>query len=226
MKYDKIKKATFISRPNRFVAYVNVDGEEIACHVKNTGRCRELLVEGAEVYLEESDNPERKYKYSLVTVRKGDRLVNMDSQAPNKMVGEWLKSGGLFQNIKMLKAESTYKKSRFDFYCEYEDKKAFIEVKGVTLERNGVVLFPDAPTLRGTKHINELIDCMNEGYEAYIIFVIQMENVLYFTPSRDNDPDFSQALTRAADRGVNVIAVDSVVTNETIIINNRVDVKL
>lgn len=226
MKYAKIKKASFISRPNRFVAYVDIDGEETACHVKNTGRCRELLTSGADVYLEESDNPQRKYKYSLVTVRKGERLVNMDSQAPNKMVGEWLRKGGLFKDIKLLKAECTYKKSRFDFYCEYEDKKAFIEVKGVTLERDGVVLFPDAPTERGTKHINELVECMNEGYEAYIIFAVQMENVLYFTPSKDNDPKFSEALIRAAEKGVNIIALDSTVSEESIIINNRIDVKL
>ncbi len=226
MKYDKIKKATFISRPNRFVANVNTDGEEIACHVKNTGRCRELLVSGAEVFLEESDNPERKYKYSLVTVRKGDRLVNMDSQAPNKMVAEWLKGCGLFKDIKLLKAECTYRKSRFDFYCEYGDKKAFIEVKGVTLENDGVVSFPDAPTGRGTKHVNELIDCMSEGYEAYIIFVVQMKDVLYFTPNDSNDPEFSGALRKAADRGVKIIAVDSIVTEESIIINDKIKVKL
>ncbi len=226
MKYAKIKKAKFIERPNRFVAYVSLDGETLACHVKNTGRCRELLVPGAEVYLEESDNPARKYKYSLVTVKKGERLVNMDSQSPNKMVGEWLSKGGLFSDIKLLKAESTYKKSRFDFYCEYGDKKAFIEVKGVTLEREGAVLFPDAPTERGTKHINELIECMSEGYEAYIIFVVQMKNVLYFTPSYDNDPKFSSALKRAAEKGVKIIAVDSLITENSAEICDKIVVKL
>ncbi|MBQ7295839.1 MAG: DNA/RNA nuclease SfsA [Clostridia bacterium] len=226
MTYSKIKKATFISRPNRFVAYVNIDGEETACHVKNTGRCRELLVPGAEVYLEVSDNPARKYKHSLVAVRKGERLVNMDSQAPNKMVGEWLEGSGMFQNIRLLKAESTYKKSRFDFYCEYEDKKAFIEVKGVTLENYGVVSFPDAPTERGTKHINELMECMGEGYEAYIIFVVQMKDVLYFTPNEDHDPAFAKALRKAAKCGVNIIAVDSDINESSAVIKDRVEVRL
>ncbi len=226
MKYSKIKKASFISRPNRFVAYVDIDGEEIACHVKNTGRCRELLTKGAEVYLEESDNAERKYKYSLVTVRKGNRLVNMDSQAPNKVVGEWLRGGGLFSDITLLKAESTYKKSRFDFYCEHGNKKAFIEVKGVTLENEGVVSFPDAPTERGTKHLNELIECMNEGYEAYVIFVVQMKNVLYFTPNEDHDPKFAEALRRAAKSGVNIIALDCTVSEDSVFIGDRVEVRL
>lgn len=226
MKYNKIKKARFISRPNRFVAFVDIDGEETACHVKNTGRCRELLTEGAEVYLEESDNAARKYKYSLVTVRKGARLINMDSQAPNKVVGEWLRGGELFGDITLLKAESTYKKSRFDFYCEHGGKKAFIEVKGVTLENDAVVSFPDAPTERGTRHLNELIDCMSEGYEAYVIFVVQMKDVLYFTPNADHDPKFSEALRRAAKEGVNVIALDCTVKEDSVVISGRVEVKL
>lgn len=226
MKYNKIKKASFISRPNRFVAYVDIDGEEIACHVKNTGRCRELLTEGAEVYLEESDNPDRKYKYSLVTVKKGDKLVNMDSQAPNKVVGEWLRSSEFFSNITLLKAESTYKKSRFDFYCEYANKKAFIEVKGVTLENEGVVSFPDAPTERGTKHLNELVECMNDGYEAYVVFVIQMKDVLYFTPNQGHDPKFAEALRRAAKSGVNIIALDCAVTEDSVDIRDKVEVRL
>lgn len=226
MKYSKIVKGKFISRPNRFVAYVNIDGEEIACHVKNTGRCRELLVEGTEVFLEQSDKETRKYKYSLVTVRKGERLVNMDSQAPNKVVGEWLENSGLFPNIKLLRPETTYKKSRFDFYCEYEDKKAFIEVKGVTLENNGVVSFPDAPTQRGTKHVNELIDCINDGYEAYIIFVVQMDNVLYFTPNHINDPEFAVALKKAEKSDVNILAVDCCVTQDSVFIKDTVKVNL
>lgn len=226
MKYAKIEKASFISRPNRFVAYVNVDGEEIACHVKNTGRCRELLTQGAEVYLEESDNAERKYKYSLVTVKKGDRLVNMDSQAPNKVVGEWLRSGGLFSDITLLKAESTYKKSRFDFYCEHGEKKAFIEVKGVTLENEGVVSFPDAPTERGRKHLNELIECINDGYEAYVVFVVQMKDVLYFMPNEDHDPRFAEALRKAEKAGVNIIALDCTVSEDSVVIGDRVEVRL
>lgn len=226
MKYNKIVKAEFIERPNRFVAKVRFEGEEIYCHVKNTGRCRELLRPGAEVYLEDSENPNRKYRYSLVTVKKGERLVNMDSQAPNKAVGEWLKNGGLFKNISLLKPEKTYGSSRFDFYCEYEDKKAFIEVKGVTLENDNVVSFPDAPTERGARHVGELIGCMNEGYEAYIIFVIQMKGVLHFTPNEAHDPAFASVLRRAKEMGVNIIAVDCRVTPEEMVIEDFVKVQV
>lgn len=226
MKYDKIVKAKFINRPNRFVANVDINGEEISCHVKNTGRCRELLINGADVFLQESDNPSRKYKYSLVTVKKGERLVNMDSQAPNKIVGEWLKNGGLFSDITLLKPETTYKNSRFDFYCEHGDKKTFIEVKGVTLENDGVVSFPDAPTKRGTKHINELIECMDDGYEVYVVFVVQMKDVLYFKPNEENDPDFANALKKAQNSGVGIIALDCLVTEDSIIANDKIEVQI
>lgn len=226
MKYNKTVKAVFLERPNRFVAKVCLDGEEIYCHVKNTGRCRELLRPGADVWLEDSENPKRKYRYSLVTVRKGDRLVNMDSQAPNKAVGEWLGNAGLFRDIKLLKAEKTYGKSRFDFYCEYEDKKAFIEVKGVTLENDNAVSFPDAPTERGARHICELMECIKEGYEAYIIFVVQMKEVLYFEPNAVNDPVFASALRDASLKGVNIIAVDCQVTDKEMLIKDFVPVKL
>lgn len=226
MKYNKTVKAVFLERPNRFVAKVNLDGEEIYCHVKNTGRCRELLVPGAQVWLEDSENPNRKYRYSLVTVRKGDRLVNMDSQAPNKAVGEWLKNAGLFDDIRVLKAESRYGTSRFDFYCEYEDKKAYIEVKGVTLENDNIVSFPDAPTERGARHVSELIECIKDGYEAYIIFVVQMKNVLHFEPNAVNDPAFAEALKRAEKEGVNVIAVDCSVSETEMVIEDFVSVKI
>ncbi len=226
MKYNKTVKAKFIERPNRFVAKVNLNGEEIFCHVKNTGRCRELLVPGAEVWLEDSENPNRKYRYSLVTVRKGNRLVNMDSQAPNKAVGEWLKNGGLFKDIHILKAESKYGTSRFDFYCEYEDKKAYIEVKGVTLENDNVVSFPDAPTERGARHVCELIDCIKDGYEAYIIFVVQMKNVLYFEPNAVNDPAFAEALKKAEKEGVHIVVVDCSVSDMEMVIEDFVDVKV
>lgn len=225
MKYNKTVKATFIERPNRFVAKVNLDGEEIYCHVKNTGRCRELLQPGVDVWLEDSENPNRKYRYSLVGVRKGDRMVNMDSQAPNKAVGEWLKNESLFKDIKLLKPESRYGSSRFDFYCEYEDKKAFIEVKGVTLENDGVVSFPDAPTERGARHVSELIECIKDGYEAYIIFVIQMKNVLCFEPNEDHDPVFAKTLRKAQQEGVNIIAVDCFVSDSEMIIEDPVQVK-
>ena len=226
MKYNKIVKAEFIERPNRFVAKVRLDGEEIFCHVKNTGRCRELLHSGAEIYLEDSENPQRKYRYSLVTVRKGERLVNMDSQAPNKAVGEWLKNGGLFSDIKLLKPESRYGSSRFDFYCEYGDKKAYIEVKGVTLENDNIVSFPDAPTERGARHVSELAECIKEGYEAYIIFVIQMKDALYFTPNESHDPNFAAALKKAQGEGVKVIAVDCLVSEDEMQIKDFVQVKL
>ncbi len=226
MKYNKTVKAVFIERPNRFVAKVKLDGEEIYCHVKNTGRCRELLVPGTAVWLEDSENPKRKYRYSLVTVQKGERLVNMDSQAPNKAVYEWLKNGGLFENITLLKPESRYGSSRFDFYCEYNGRKAFIEVKGVTLENGNIVSFPDAPTERGARHVRELIECMKDGYEAYIIFVIQMKDVLYFTPNEDHDPDFASALRKAQRDGVNIIAVDCNISETEMEIADRTEVKL
>ena len=226
MKYNKIVKAEFIERPNRFVAKVLLDGEELYCHVKNTGRCRELLKPGVEIYLEDSQNPERKYRYSLVTVRKGDRLVNMDSQAPNKAVFEWLKSGGLFDNIKLLKPECKYGSSRFDFYCEYEDRKAYIEVKGVTLENHNIVSFPDAPTERGARHVAELSECIKEGFEAYIIFVVQMKGVLGFQPNAVNDPVFADALRKAYAEGVKIIAVDCEVTPEEMVIEDFVKVQV
>lgn len=226
MKYNKTVKATFIERPNRFVAKVLLDGEEIYCHVKNTGRCKELLVPGAIVWLEDSENPNRKYRYSLVTVKKGDRLVNMDSQVPNKVVGEWLSEGKFFKDIRLLKPECTYGSSRFDFYCEYEDKKAFIEVKGVTLENDNVVSFPDAPTERGTRHAKELAECIKDGFEAYIIFVVQMKNVLYFEPNSVNDPAFAEALKQAESQGVKVLAIDCSVSENEMRAEDFVEVRI
>lgn len=175
MKYNKIVKGKFIERPNRFIAYCDIDGKVEKVHVKNTGRCKELLIEGCTVYLEESDNPNRKTKYSLVAVEKGKRLINMDSQIPNKVVYEALENGliqlpGLNEEITYIKPEQKYHDSRFDIYLETKNKKVFIEIKGVTLEENGVVMFPDAKTERGVKHINELIKAKNDGYECYIFF--------------------------------------------------------
>ena len=226
MKYNNIHKAIFIKRLNRFVAEVELENEKTLCHVKNTGRCKELLKEGATVYLEKSNNPERKYPFSLITVRKGERLVNMDSQAPNKAVYEWLKEGSVFRNITFLKPESTYGKSRFDFYFEYEGRKAYMEVKGVTLENNGVVSFPDAPTERGTRHINELCECVKEGYEAYIMFVVQMKDVKYFTPNAENDPDFADALRKAVDKGVKILCYDCGITEKEMLLKDEVVIKL
>ena len=221
MRYDNIIKGTFIKRLNRFVALCLIDGEAVCCHVKNTGRCGEILIEGAECFLERSDNPGRKYRYSLIAVKKGDRLINIDSQAPNKAVGEFLKNGKLFSDIENLRAEKTFGKSRFDFYFEHSGKKAFLEVKGVTLENDGAVFFPDAPTERGTKHLNELCECIKEGYEAYAFFVVQMKDVRFFSPNDITDSDFSAALRRADKCGVKIICRDCEVTeNEMNIMDN------
>ncbi|WP_313131472.1 DNA/RNA nuclease SfsA [Anaerocolumna sp.] len=226
MKYSKVQAGIFKSRPNRFIAYVEVDGEVKTCHVKNTGRCKELLIPGVTVYLEEQDNPNRKTKYDLIGVQKGNRMINMDSQAPNKVVYEWIQSGGLFSDIKLVKTEKTYGNSRFDLYVETENKKIYIEVKGVTLEEKGIVRFPDAPTERGVKHVKELISCMEEGYEAYIIFVVQMKDVKYFEPNDVTHPAFGQALREAEEKGVHILAVDCDVEADKLNIRDNVMVKL
>lgn len=203
MQYKNICKGRFLRRPNRFIAIVDIEGEEITCHVKNTGRCRELLVEGATVFLEDcGKNTNRKTRYDLIAVYKGRLLVNMDSQAPNKVVGEYLPI--LFPDITMARPETKYNNSRFDFYLETEQKKIFLEVKGVTLEENGVARFPDAPTERGIKHMQELIACMKDGYEAYIIFVIQMEGMKRFEPNIATHPAFGEVLKEAEDAGVKI----------------------
>ena len=210
MKYHHIVKGKFIERPNRFIAYVNVEGEKEnpqKVHVKNTGRCRELLIPGADVYLEKSDNPNRKTKYDLVKVMKGSRLVNMDSQAPNKVVGEWLREKQLYKDTTLVVSEKTYGNSRFDFYVEGDGKKAWIEVKGVTLERDGAALFPDAPSERAVKHVEHLIKAREEGYEAYIILVIQMRYVKYFTPNRETHPQFAEVLEKAEKAGVQILSL-------------------
>ena len=226
MKYKNIVEGIFKERPNRFIAYVDVEGKTEVCHVKNTGRCRELLQEGVTVYLEKAVNPARKYQYSLISVEKGARLVNMDSSAPNKAVYEWLKKEEYFKNVTLIKPESTYGKSRFDFYFEYEGKKAYMEVKGVTLENEGVVSFPDAPTLRGVKHLNELCDCLEDGYEAYVMFVVQMKDVLYFTANGKNDPAFEKALKKSSEKGVKILCYDCEVKTDEMLIKNPVKVSL
>lgn len=233
MQYRTIYEGIFHSRPNRFIAYIDVNGKTEKCHVKNTGRCRELLYDGVRVYVEESVKPERKTKYSLVTVTKGDRLINMDSQAPNKVVHEWLKSEQWISNVVKIKPEYTYGESRVDFYVEAakedgseELRKILIEVKGVTLEENGVVRFPDAPTERGIKHINELVKAVKEGYESYLFFVIQMKDVLYFEPNRITHPEFAESLVNASKEGVQVVAYDCEVTKDSLTIGKRVKVRL
>ncbi len=226
MKYHNITEGRFESRPNRFIAYVNINGQLEKVHVKNTGRCRELLTDNATVYLEKSDNKERSTVYDLVAVKKGERIVNMDSQAPNKAVGEWLLTGELFPDVKEVKAEKTYVNSRFDFYVETKEHKAFVEVKGVTLERDGVVLFPDAPSERAVKHVYELIEAVKEGYEAYIVLVIQMKDVDCFIPNAEMQPEFAKALLDARMAGVRVLAYDCEVTPWSMEIRNPVPVKL
>ncbi len=226
MNYTNIRTGKFIARPNRFIALVEIDGSVETCHVKNTGRCRELLLPGVTLFLQETDNPLRKTRYSVIGVVKGERIINMDSQAPNKAVSEWLQSGSLFRDITYLKAEKTYGNSRFDFYLETTDRKIYMEVKGVTLEENGVVIFPDAPTERGVKHIRELCECAREGYEAFIVFVIQMKDVKYFKPNDVTDPEFGKALRDAARHGVQILAVDCEVSKDRMVIKDSVPVRL
>lgn len=226
MQYGKILPARFLSRPNRFVARVEAEGEELVCHVKNTGRCRELLVPGATVWLEESPNPSRKTKFDLIAVEKGDRLINMDAQAPNKVFGEWAAAGGFREGLTLLRPETTYGSSRFDFYWESSKSRGFVEVKGVTLEEDGVVRFPDAPTLRGVKHLDELVKAREAGYEAAVCFVIQMENVRWFAPNDETHPEFGQALRRAAQAGVEILAMDCAVTPQSLTIGKSVPIRL
>lgn len=223
MKYKNIRKGIFKERPNRFIAHIEIDGKTQVCHVKNTGRCRELLVPDARVYVEENDNPNRKTKFSLIGVEKGNRLINLDSQAPNMVVGEWIKT---FLQVTHVKSEVKYGESRLDFYVETTDKKYFIEVKGVTLEDNGVVRFPDAPTERGIKHMKELVHCLEEGYEACIIFVIQMEDVDYFEPNDKTHKAFGDTLREVSQAGVKILAMDCKVGVDYLEINKEVEVKI
>ena len=224
MKYANIKEGIFIERVNRFIAHIDVDGKVEVCHVKNTGRCKEILVKGCKVFVQEFDSKIRKTKFDLISVYKGNRLINIDSQVPNKMFSEWVKLGNLFKDIKVFKSEVFYKNSRFDFYVEYEDKKAFIEIKGVTLENEGVVLFPDAPTSRGVKHLKELVSAREEGYEAYVIFIVQMEGVKYFSPNYETHKEFGDTLSFCKNNGVNILAFDSVVLKDEIYIKDSVKV--
>lgn len=226
MKYNQIHKGIFIARPNRFIAVVAMDGKEETVHVKNTGRCMELLQEGTEVFLEEAQNPKRKTRFDLIAVRKGNRIVNMDSSAPNKAVQEWLEKGGLFQDIRCIKPEAVFGKSRFDFYIETGKDKIFMEVKGVNLEQENVVSFPDAPSERALKHVGELITAKKQGYQAYILFVIQMRNVDYFIPNAENQPAFAKALREAEQEGVKILAYDCEVGEDAISLCSPVEVRL
>ena len=226
MKYLNMEQARFLERPNRFIAYVETEQGREICHVKNTGRCRELLPPGAIVYVQRNDNQARKTKLDLIGVEKNQYLINMDSQAPNAAVKEWLLEGNLFSKDAKIYAEKKYGESRFDFYIEDGDRKAFMEVKGVTLELDGVCRFPDAPTERGVKHIRELIKCMEDGYEAYILFVIQLSPVKYLEPNDATHKAFGDALREAKEAGVHVLARDCHVTIDSMEIMNEVEVRL
>ncbi|HHY27357.1 MAG TPA: DNA/RNA nuclease SfsA [Desulfitobacterium dehalogenans] len=225
MKYTNIREGKFLSRPNRFIAKVEINGKEEICHVKNTGRCRELLIPGVTVFLQEADFEHRKTKYDLIGVRKGNRLINMDSQVPNKVFREWLEKE-YSQEFQRIKQEHTFQNSRFDFYLEAGERKILVEVKGVTLEEEGVALFPDAPTERGVKHLNELGQAVDAGYEAYVVFIIQMKNVHYFTPNVKTHKAFGEALILAEKKGVKILALDCEVTEDTIEARDFVKVKL
>lgn len=231
MKYNKVVKGRFHSRPNRFIAkvYINQNGEEIleTVHVKNTGRCKELLIPGADVILEESDNKSRKTKYDLICVYKeGLGLVNMDSQAPNKVVKEWLekqKEGisklKFFENISYIKPEYKYGKSRIDFYIEDGKRKILLEVKGVTLEIDGVAYFPDAPTERGVKHIEELAGAIDEGYETYLAYVIQMKGIDRVLPNGVTHPEYKEALEKAVEKGVKILYLGCKMEEDSMVID-------
>ena len=228
MKYNNIKEAIFIKRPNRFIAHVLLGGKEEIVHVKNTGRCREILKEGTKVILEKSNNPNRKTAYSLIAAYKGNTLINIDSQIPNAVVFDGILNNKieLLSGVDYLKREVPYGNSRFDIYFERNSRKGFIEVKGVTLEDNCIAMFPDAPTERGRKHLTEMAHAVSEGYEGYVIFLIQLKGVRYFTPNAEMDPLFAEALRFCTKKGVKALAYDCIVNEDEIVISNEVEVVL
>ena len=221
-----MKRGRFLARPNRFVAHVELEGERVVCHVKNTGRCRELLTSGAAVYLERAENPARKTPYDLIAVEKGDLLINMDAQAPNKVFGEWAAAGRFLPGLTALRPEFTWEDSRFDFRLEDHRGPCFVEVKGVTLEQDGLALFPDAPTERGVKHLRGLRRAVERGYRAAVFFVVQMKGPRLFRPNDGTHPAFGQALREAAAAGVGVYAWDCAVTPESLTLDAPVEVAL
>lgn len=225
MQYENMVPGIFLARPNRFIAHVEINGQVEICHVKNTGRCRELLPRGARVWCQKSGNPNRKTKFDLITVRKGSRLINMDSQAPNAAAQEWLLEGGLGK-IESLKPETFHGDSRFDFSFTKDERPCFLEVKGVTLESSGVCAFPDAPTERGARHLRELTQAVKDGFGAYVLFVIQMADVKYLHPNDATDPAFGAALREAAAAGVQILAMDCLVAEDSMVIRQPVEVRL
>ena len=224
MQYGTVVQGRFLARPNRFIARVETAAGEEICHVKNTGRCRELLVPGAEVVLAVSDNPARKTKCDLVAVYKGGRLINMDSQAPNHVAAEGLPR--LIPGLTLLRPETRFGDSRLDFYWEAGEKRGFVEVKGVTLEEDGHARFPDAPTERGVKHLHELMRAVAEGHRATVFFVLQMAGMTDFAPNDDTHPAFGAALRQAAEAGVHVAAYGCRVTPDTLELDRPVPVIL
>lgn len=234
MRYDNILPAVFLARPNRFIAHVALNGETVVCHVKNTGRCRELLVPGCTVYLQDfgPDCTRRKTRYDLIAVEKArpgkpPLLVNMDSQAPNKVFAEWAGSGGFLPGLTLLLPERTWGSSRFDFYYETaEGTRGFVEVKGCTLEENGLASFPDAPTQRGVKHLDELAKAMDAGFSAHVCFILQMEGMNLFSPNERTHPEFGEALRRSAACGVDVRAMECSVTPDSLTITRPVAIAL
>ena len=229
MTYDNIVTGTFFKRPNRFIAYVEVKGDVKTCHVKNTGRCQELLVPGCTVVLEfhpKAKEMKRKTEYDLIAVYKGNLLINMDSQAPNRVFREWAQGGGFRPDLTLLRPETVWGGSRFDFYWQSPERQGFVEVKGVTLEEDGVARFPDAPTLRGVKHLEELMAAKEAGYEAAVCFVIQMGDVGWMEPNDRTHPEFGETLRRAARAGVQVLALDCAVQPDRLDIAGPVEVRL
>jgi sugar fermentation stimulation protein A len=226
MTYSNIHIGYFLRRPNRFIAHVEIDGAHYIAHVKNTGRCKELLIPGAKIVLQRSDNPARTTKYDLIAVWKGERLINMDSQAPNKVFQEYLQAGKYIEGVTFIKPEAKHGGSRFDFYVEAGTRKLLIEVKGVTLEEENIAMFPDAPTERGVKHLNELAQYAREGFEAHAVFVVQMKDVRYFTPNDKTHAAFGEALTAAFQDDVKVDAFECLVTENGLSIGDAVPIKL
>ncbi|MBE7042783.1 MAG: DNA/RNA nuclease SfsA [Ruminococcaceae bacterium] len=222
MKYSNWKEGIFLSRPNRFIAHVECEGKTEICHVKNTGRCKELLIPGTRVILHRPGTVGRKTEYDLIGVQKGNELINMDSQAPNKIAGEWLQTLG----FSLIQAEKTYGNSRFDFYLEKGNKKIFAEVKGVTLEQDGLALFPDAPTERGVKHLRELIKCREKGLEAWVIFIIQMKGVHTFSPNWETHPEFAKVLCEAKEKGLWLTALTCDVAEDSVTVRKSVPIQL
>ena len=226
MIYENILPAVFVDRPNRFIAHVELNGRLEVCHVKNTGRCRELLIPGCRVYVQHQPSPTRKTAYDLIAVEKGERLLNMDANAPNRIFGEYVRAGRFLREWPVIRPETTHGDSRFYFYLESPGHRLFAEVKGVTLEDDGVMRFPDAPTERGVKHLEGLARCVQEGYEAWAVFVIQTENVRWMEPNRRTHPAFADALRQAAQAGVHLLALDCHTEPDRLEICRPVEIRL